>query len=112
MRYAVMICADPNAANDLSPEELEAVVQEYLAMGNDPRTVMHGQLQPVETATSVRVVDGKVLVTDGPFADTKEVMGGFALVDADNLDEVIELASRIPAARMGGVVEIRPMVER
>jgi len=112
MRYAVMICADPNAADDLSPDEYERIVKEYLALGDDPRTVTHGQLQPVETATSVRVVEGKVLVTDGPFADTKEVMGGFALVDADNLDEVIEIAARIPAARMGGVVEIRPMVER
>jgi hypothetical protein len=67
-------------------------------------------LQPVETATSVRVAGGRTLVTDGPFADTKEVLGGFCLIEAADLDEAIELAARVPAVRLGGVVEIRPVV--
>jgi hypothetical protein len=68
------------------------------------------QLQPAETATSVRVAGGRTLMTDGPFADTKEVLGGLFLIEAANLDEAIELAARIPAARFGGTVEVRPVV--
>ena len=64
------------------------------------------------TATSIRVVGGKMLMTDGPFADTKEVLGGLCLIEAANLDEAIELAARIPAARLGGTVEVRPVVPR
>jgi hypothetical protein len=70
------------------------------------------QLQPSETATTVRVEDGRTLTTDGPFVDTKEVLGGYYLYEADDLDAAIELASRIPAARMGGAIEVRPVVER
>ena len=75
-----------------------------------PGCVGGAQLQPAETATCVRVVGGRTLMTDGPFADTKEVLGGFVLVEAANLDEAIELAARIPVARFGGVVEVRPVV--
>ena len=67
-------------------------------------------LHPVETATTVRVQDGQTLVTDGPFADTKEVFAGFYLIEADDLDQATEIAARIPAARIGGSVEIRPVV--
>ena len=67
-------------------------------------------LQPAETATTVRVQDGRTLVTDGPFADTKEIFAGFYLVEAADLDAATELAARIPAARMGGSIEIRPVV--
>jgi hypothetical protein len=70
------------------------------------------QLQPAESATTVRVEDGKTLTTDGPFADSKEILGGLYLLEADNLDRALELAARIPAARMGGAVEVRPLVER
>jgi hypothetical protein len=66
----------------------------------------------VETATTVRVQGEQSLTTDGPFADTKEVFGGFYLLDADNIDTAIQVASRIPAARLGGSVEVRPIVER
>ena len=65
------------------------------------------QLQPPTTATTVRVDDGKTLTTDGPFAETKEVLGGYYLVEADDLDGAIEVAARIPAARMGGSIEVR-----
>ena len=77
-----------------------------------PARVGGAQLQPVETATTVRVQDGQTLTTDGPFADTKEVFGGYYVFEADNLDEAIELAARIPAARLGGAIEVRPLVER
>ena len=112
MRYALMIYADPGLAERLSEAEREAVRAEYLALGDDPRCVESGRLHPVETATSVRVAGGRTVVTDGPFADTKEVLGGFCLVEAADLDEVIELAAGIPAARLGGAVEVRPVVRR
>ena len=70
------------------------------------------QLQPVHTATTVRVQDGEALLTDGPFADTKEVFGGYYLIDVDGLDAALAFAARIPSARLGGSVEVRPVVER
>jgi hypothetical protein len=112
MQYALLIYAEPGSDEGLTEAEREAVVLDYTALGEDPRCVGSSQLYPVETATSVRVTGSRTLVTDGPFADTKEVLGGLALIEADNLDEAIELAARIPAARLGGVVEIRPVVPR
>ena len=69
-------------------------------------------MQPVETATTVRVENGQMLLTDGPFVDAKEHLGGFLVVEADDLDAALEIAARVPAARMGGAVEVRPLVER
>jgi YCII-related domain len=69
------------------------------------------QMQPPETATTVRVKDGKTLTTDGPFVETKEALGGYLFFEADDIDAAIELAARIPAARMGGAIEVRPIVE-
>jgi hypothetical protein len=68
-------------------------------------------MQPPEAATTVRVQDGKTLTTDGPFVAVKEALGGYLFFEADDLDSAIELASRIPAARMGGAIEVRPIVE-
>jgi hypothetical protein len=87
-------------------------VEEYLAIGRSPGVIGGEQLQPVETATTVRVEDGETLLTDGPFVDAKEHLGGFCLVEADDLDAALEIAARIPATRMGGAVEVRPLVER
>jgi hypothetical protein len=112
MKYALLIYADPSSWASLSESEQEAVSGEYMALSEAPGMFGGAELQPVETATTVRVEDGQTLTTDGPFADTKEVFGGYYLLDADNLDAAIELASRIPAARMGGGVEVRPVVER
>jgi hypothetical protein len=70
------------------------------------------QLQPPDTATTVRVQDGRTLTTDGPFAETKEALGGYYMFEADDLDAAIELAARIPAARLGGAIEVRPLVAR
>jgi hypothetical protein len=112
MQYALAIYAEPGYEQTLSDAERDAMYADYLALADDPRCLAAAQLQPVETATSVRVAGGRTLMTDGPFADTKEVLGGFALVEAANLDEAIELAARIPAARLGGAVEVRPVVPR
>jgi hypothetical protein len=110
MQYALLIYAEPGYAEALPDAERAAVRAEFSALAQDARCVDRVQLQPVEMATSVRVAGGRTLVTDGPFADTKEALGGVYLVEAASLDEAIELAARIPAARHGGAVEIRPVV--
>lgn len=111
MKYALLIYSEPTSY-ELPEDEYKAVFGEYMALVDDSRCIASGQLQPVETATTVRVRDGRTLTTDGPFADTKEVFGGYYVFEAANLDEAIELAARIPAARLGGAVEVRPVVER
>ena len=111
MQYAMMFYAEPGYAEALPEAEREAVLAEFAALADDTRYITAAQLQPAETATCVRMAGGRTLMTDGPFADTKEVLGGFVLVEAANLDEVLELAARIPVTRHGGVVEVRPVVE-
>jgi len=115
MRYALLIYSSDTAGDaweQLSEEEQRSIIGEYMAVGEEAGVFGGAQLQPAETATSVRVADGKTLTTDGPFADTKEVLGGLFLLEANDLDRALELAARIPAARMGGAVEVRPLVER
>ncbi|HEX5087290.1 MAG TPA: YciI family protein [Nocardioides sp.] len=110
VHYALLIYTDPHAQDGDTDEEREAVTAEYMAIREDPRVTGGGHLQPVATASTVRVADGTTLVTDGPFADTKEVIGGYYLLEADDLDAALEIAQRVPAARMGGAVEVRPFV--
>ncbi len=114
MKYLLQIY--PNGATAefgrLSAHEQEAIVGEYIAVGQSPGVIGGDQLQPVETATTVRVQDGETLLTDGPFVDAKEHLGGYYVVEADDLDAALEIAARIPAARMGGAIEVRPLVER
>ena len=112
MQYALLLYRRPDDYDGISDQEREALTREYYAILEDPRVMSGAGLQPVETATTVRVRDGRVLTTDGPFADTKEVFGGYYVVDADNLDQAIELAARVPAARLGGGVEVRPVIVR
>ena len=112
MQYALMFYAEPGYGEALPDAEREAVRAEFLALADDTRYVGGAQLQSAETATCERVAGGRTLMTDGPFADTKEVLGGFALIEAANLDEAIEVATRIPITRFGGVVEVRPVVAR
>jgi hypothetical protein len=112
MKYALLVYSKPGSFEALSEGEQRSVFDEYMAVTRAPGIVGGEQLQPVETATTVRVEDSKTLTTDGPFADTKEVFGGYFLLEADDIDAAIGLASRIPAARMGGCVEVRPVVER
>jgi hypothetical protein len=112
MKYALLIYDKPGSHEALPADERDAVYGEYFALTEDPRFVGGAQLQPVETATTVRVQDGRTLTTDGPFAETKEVFGGYYVFEADNLDQALDLAARIPSARLGGCVEVRPLVER
>jgi hypothetical protein len=112
MKYLLQIYPAAGEVEELSEDEQEAIVGEYLAIERSPGVLGGDQLQPVETATTVRVEDGETLLTDGPFVDAKEHLGGYLLVEADDLDAALEIAARIPAARMGGAVEVRPLVER
>jgi hypothetical protein len=96
----------------LSADERQAIVDEYLALRRLPGILSGEQLQPAETATTVRVQNGETLLTDGPFIDAKEHVGGFIVVEVDDLDAALAIAARVPAARMGGAVEVRPLVER
>lgn len=95
----------------ISEAEKAQVYADYQALGETPGVTPGERLQGPDSATTVRVDGGETLVTDGPFAETKEALGGWAIFEADDLDAAIELAARIPAARMGGGVEIRPFME-
>ena len=112
MKYLLQIFPGAAEFEHLPAEEREAIVDEYLAIERSPGVISGNQLQPLETATTVRVQNGDMLLTDGPFVEAKEHVGGFMLVEADDLDAALEIAARIPAARMGGAVEVRPLVER
>ena len=113
MQYMLLIYVDPATYAGMTEEQGQAEMAEYFAFGPSLRergfTVSGEALQPIETATTVRVRDGQALITDGPFAETKEHLGGFYLVDVANLDEAIEIAKRIPDVRRGSV-EIRPVM--
>ena len=106
MKYMLLIYTPDEERSD--PE----ITAEYMAIAGLPGTVGGAELQPVATATTVRVEDGGTVTTDGPFAETKEVLGGFFLFEADGLDAALDVAARVPAARLGGAVEVRPLVER
>jgi hypothetical protein len=113
MRYLLQIYSGAAMAEyeRLSADEQDAIVGEFRAISQSPGVIGGDQLQPADTATTVRVEDGQALLTDGPFLDAKEHLGGYYLVEADELDEALEIAARIPTARMGGTIEVRPLVE-
>jgi hypothetical protein len=113
MRYALLIYSRTTDEewDALSEAERNAVYAEYGEVAATPGILTGAELQSAATATTVRVQDGEVLTTDGPFAETKEVLGGLFLFEADNLDDAIAVAARIPAARTGSI-EVRPLVER
>jgi hypothetical protein len=96
----------------LSQDEQQSVYRDYQAINGTPGVTPGMWLQPPETATTVRVNGGDTLTTDGPFVAVKEALGGYLFYEADDLDAAIELASRIPAARLGGGIEIRPVKEQ
>lgn len=114
MKYLCLIYGIEPDMSKVSPEEMKTMMGEYETFTKD--IVQKGQyvageaLQPVRTATTVRVREGKVLTTDGPFAETKERLGGFYLVDAPDLNEALRIAGRIPGARFG-CVEVRPIMD-
>jgi hypothetical protein len=115
MEYLLLIYGNESDEGKLNDAQLGAILQEY---GQFTQSIQQSnnfraghQLQPVATATTVRKPDGKRVVTDGPFAETREQLGGFYLIDAKDLDEALAIAERIPSARWGSV-EVRPIVTR
>ena len=106
MKYAILIYG----SEEMDPAD-EATLGEYMALSERATTFGGAELDSPDTATTIRVRDGETLTTDGPFAETKEVLGGFYLIDVPNLDDAIEFAAAVPASRRGGSVEIRPLVE-
>jgi hypothetical protein len=115
MKYLLLIhhgdtaLPESEAWKALSEDEQKAVYTDYQAVNETPGVTPGLWMEPPELATTVRVQDGKTLTTDGPFVAVKEALGGYLIFEADDLDAAIELASRIPAARMGGAVEVRPI---
>ena len=114
MKYLLSIYMDESGWDNVTPEEAKQTMDAYEAFGRE----VHGKgiylagegLQPTSTATTVQVRDGERLVTDGPFAETKEQLGGFYLLECENLDEAIEWAAKIPGAQ-GGSIEVRPVMD-
>lgn len=115
MQYVVLIHQGTSPTprtpdwDTLSPEEQQQVFADYQALNRTPGVTPGLGLDQPETATTVRVQDGRTLTTDGPFAELKEAIGGYFILEADDLDAAIEIAARVPAARLGGAVEIRPV---
>jgi hypothetical protein len=114
MKYLLQIY--PGRAREeferLPAHDQRAIKEEYLALLRSPGVIGGEALQPVDTATTVRVRNGEMLLTDGPFVDAKEHLGGYGLVEVDDLDAALEIAARIPVTRLGGAIEVRPLVER
>ncbi len=114
MKFLFMIYHDERVLEDLPKQEMQALVDSALDYDEEIRRSGHyivsNALQPARTARTLRVREGKVLVTDGPFAETREQLGGFFLVEARDLDEACEVASRFPPARLG-IIEVRPVQE-
>ncbi len=102
---------DKDAWSKLSADEQKAIATDYQAINQTPGVTPGVWMQPPEMATTVRVQDGQTLTTDGPFVAVKEALGGYLVYEADDLDAAIALAARIPAARLGGAIEVRPVVE-
>ena len=118
MKYMLMIHQgatptplDPEAWATLSAEEQQAIYAAYQLVNATPGVTPGHGLQPPDTATTVRVKDGKTITTDGPFVDTKESINGYLIFEADDLDAAIALAAMIPAARLGGAIEVRPILQ-
>jgi hypothetical protein len=113
MQYMLLINLGPKVRDyqSLSEDEQKALATGFQAVNQTPGVTPGTRLAPPETATTVRVQDGKTLTTDGPFVEIKEALDGYCMFEADDLDAAIELASRMPAASMGGAIEVRPVAE-
>jgi hypothetical protein len=113
MHYLLLIYNDEQAWASLADEERNPIVREYFALTDELRAdgayVAAAPLQPTSTASTIRVRDGERIVTDGPYAETKEQLGGFYLVEADSAEEALSWAEKIPAARYGAI-EVRPLL--
>ncbi|WP_028059359.1 YciI family protein [Candidatus Solirubrobacter pratensis] len=113
MKYMMLINLGSEARDwkTLPKDDQAKVAAAWQEFNQTPGITPGNQLQPPETATTVRVQDGRTLTTDGPFVETKEALDGYFILEADDLDAAIEVASRVPAAAMGGAIEVRPIVE-
>ena len=113
-QYMLLLYATEAEGEELAEREAEIPIWLELNRGLEEAGLLAaaGRLHPTTTATTVTAISGETELTDGPFAITKEVLGGYYLIEADNLDAALELAARIPAARRGGAIEVRPVVER
>jgi hypothetical protein len=113
MKYMMLINLGPQARDwqSLPEDQRNEVVAGWKALNETPGMTPGNQLQPPETATTVRVQDGKTLTTDGPYVETKEALDGYFILEADDLDAAIEVAARVPATASGGAVEVRPIAE-
>jgi hypothetical protein len=113
VKYAILLFDDPEAWQNVDEARVKSMHEQYMAVAAAPESYGGAQLQPGETAKTLRMQGGDVLVTDGPFAETKEVLSGFYLVEADSEARALELARQIPTlSQMGGAIEVRPIVER
>jgi hypothetical protein len=111
VQYALLIYGSTENWELLSTEERETQMREYMALSQSPETRGGADLGDLSSATTVRVDNGDTITADGPFAETKEYLGGFYLVECDSIDEAIAFAAKIPASRSGGAIEVRPVVE-
>jgi hypothetical protein len=111
MEFLALIHANENGWNDLSDDERQAVYQRYMEFSERPEVVGGAELQETTTATTVRVRNGDSMVTDGPYAEVKEALGGFFILEADSIDDACKLAAEIPAAEHGAI-EVRPVFVR
>ena len=111
MKYMLLIYDNETNWEGVTEEQRQGFYAEYGAVSQDPATLSGSQLKPVETAKTVRIKNGETLVTDGPFAETKEQLGGYYLVEAGSIEDAAKIGAKIPSARMGGSVEVRELVE-
>jgi hypothetical protein len=109
MKYVLLVYDVPAEWAGVTEEQMGGLMQEYNAVGE--QSVGGARLHPVEAAKTVRLRNGEAFVTDGPFAETKEHLGGYYVVEADSEQKALDLAARIPSARMGGAIEVRPIME-
>jgi hypothetical protein len=107
MKYAVLLFDDPAAWQNVSETEMATLRQAYMAVTEEPESYGGAQLQPAETAKTLRMKDGESIVTDGPFTETKEAVGGFDIIECGGMEEAVEIAAGHPIAEFG-TIEVRP----
>jgi hypothetical protein len=113
MKYALLLYDNPAAWESVDEDQMKSLREEYMAVADEPEHYGGAQLKPGDTAKTIRASNGSPVITDGPFTETKEILSGFYLIDAETEERALELAARIPTvSKMGGVIELRPIVER
>jgi hypothetical protein len=113
MKYALLLYDNPAAWESVDEDQMKSLREEYMAVADEPEHYGGAQLKPGDTAKTIRASNDSPVITDGPFTETKEILSGFYLIDAETEERALELAARIPTvSKMGGVIELRPIVER